>query len=246
MVTTETVGVLWLEDKYFSKDGVHFDSLWYGICKKSLKVAWVFFDPSKILMLPNVNLSWDKCDFGELCLNVECPFSESENFGSSLQQSDLCYDESVGGKKKIYFDKWQDKFKETAWLLLKEIQQNGYNIGKLSDTAIGREFFFTKTQYIPSFLSSNKKKKKKTKRRNISGNVRQDVFMRDKYTCQICGATVKDGAKLEIDHIIPVSKGGSNKEDNLQTLCRRCNREKRNRTDLLHDKLKLEELNGSI
>ena len=78
----------------------------------------------------------------------------------------------------------------------------------------------------------------------ISGTVRQNVLMRDNYTCQICGATVKDGAKLEIDHIIPVSKGGTNDENNLQVLCQQCNREKHNRTDLLHDKLKLIELEG--
>ena len=68
--------------------------------------------------------------------------------------------------------------------------------------------------------------------------------MRDNYTCQICGATVKDGAKLEIDHIVPFSKGGTNKESNLQVLCQQCNREKHNRDDLLHDKLKLAELEG--
>ncbi|HJB68761.1 MAG TPA: HNH endonuclease [Candidatus Fournierella excrementigallinarum] len=31
---------------------------------------------------------------------------------------------------------------------------------------------------------------------------------------------------LEIDHIIPVSKGGRTEEDNLQTLCWKCNRSK--------------------
>ena len=79
-------------------------------------------------------------------------------------------------------------------------------------------------------------------RKPISGRVRQNVLMRDNYTCQICGATVKDGAKLEIDHIVPFSKGGTNHENNLQVLCRQCNREKHNREDLLHDKMKLAEL----
>ena len=82
------------------------------------------------------------------------------------------------------------------------------------------------------------------KRRVISGTTRQNVLMRDNYTCQICGATVKNGAKLEIDHIIPQSKGGTNDESNLQVLCQQCNREKHNRSDLLHDKLKLAELKG--
>jgi 5-methylcytosine-specific restriction endonuclease McrA len=82
-------------------------------------------------------------------------------------------------------------------------------------------------------------------RNNLSGKVRQDVLMRDNYTCQICGATVDDGVKLEIDHIIPVSKGGTNDENNLQVLCQQCNREKHNRDDLLHDKRKLAEWEGN-
>ena len=73
---------------------------------------------------------------------------------------------------------------------------------------------------------------------------RKAVYERDNYTCQICGATVNDGAKLEIDHIKPVSKGGTNDENNLQVLCQQCNREKHNREDLLHDKKKLAELEG--
>ena len=91
-------------------------------------------------------------------------------------------------------------------------------------------------------LWTDTKKVKPNSRRLISGTTRQNVLMRDNYTCQICGATVKDGAKLEIDHIIPSSKGGTNDENNLQVLCQQCNREKRDRSDLLHDKLKLAEL----
>lgn len=83
-------------------------------------------------------------------------------------------------------------------------------------------------------------------RNSLSGNIRQNVLMRDNYTCQICGATVKDGAKLEIDHVIPFSKGGTNDENNLQVLCQQCNREKYNREDLLHDKIKLAELESVV
>ena len=92
------------------------------------------------------------------------------------------------------------------------------------------------------FKVSDKKYNSKVRTRKIKGSIRQNVLMRDNYTCQICGATVKDGAKLEIDHIIPFSKGGNNNESNLQVLCRQCNREKHNRDDLLHDHLKLSEL----
>ena len=54
--------------------------------------------------------------------------------------------------------------------------------------------------------------------------IRNKIFARDDYTCQYCG---KRGGTLEIDHIIPFSKGGSEKEENLVTTCFDCNRKKR-------------------
>ncbi|HEX5842416.1 MAG TPA: HNH endonuclease signature motif containing protein, partial [Pseudomonas sp.] len=49
-----------------------------------------------------------------------------------------------------------------------------------------------------------------------------------KNTCQQCGVSVAEEPNLliEIDHVIPISKGGTTNEDNLQALCWRCNRKK--------------------
>jgi len=52
------------------------------------------------------------------------------------------------------------------------------------------------------------------------------VLARDGFRCVICGQSASDGAVLEVDHINPRSKGGDNRIDNLQTLCRKCNRGK--------------------
>ena len=60
----------------------------------------------------------------------------------------------------------------------------------------------------------------------MNDNIRYNVLRRDNFTCQKCGATVQDGVKLEVDHIIPVSKGGKTNMNNLQTLCNRCNKGK--------------------
>lgn len=57
--------------------------------------------------------------------------------------------------------------------------------------------------------------------------VRLFIFERDKYTCRYCGAT---GVKLECDHKIPISKGGTNEKSNLLTACRDCNRKKSNKS----------------
>jgi hypothetical protein len=52
------------------------------------------------------------------------------------------------------------------------------------------------------------------------------IFKRDDYRCQICGRTAQEGARLEVDHRIPRSKGGTNAPSNLWTLCFECNRGK--------------------
>lgn len=62
----------------------------------------------------------------------------------------------------------------------------------------------------------------------MTSRLRQQIKERDHYTCQICGASIEKEPNLllEIDHIVPVSKGGLTTESNLQTLCWRCNRSK--------------------
>lgn len=61
--------------------------------------------------------------------------------------------------------------------------------------------------------------------RTISDKLRYQVLKRDNFKCCACGASpAKDPAvDLHIDHIIPWSKGGETKLENLQTLCARCN-----------------------
>lgn len=65
----------------------------------------------------------------------------------------------------------------------------------------------------------------------MTSKLREKIKIRDNYTCQICGISIKDEPNLllEIDHIIPLSKNGMTTEDNLQTLCWKCNRAKSNK-----------------
>lgn len=64
----------------------------------------------------------------------------------------------------------------------------------------------------------------KTKR-DVSLQLRYLILKRDNFKCCACGASpAKDpSVELHIDHIIPWSKGGETVEENLQTLCSKCN-----------------------
>ena len=63
----------------------------------------------------------------------------------------------------------------------------------------------------------------KKQRAAMTPSLRHDILERDGFRCQHCGATAADGAKLHVDHIIPVAKGGKTEPSNLQTLCEECN-----------------------
>ena len=62
----------------------------------------------------------------------------------------------------------------------------------------------------------------------MTSSLREEIKRRDHYTCKKCGNSTKKEPNLllEIDHIKPLAKGGMTTEDNLQTLCWKCNRSK--------------------
>lgn len=66
----------------------------------------------------------------------------------------------------------------------------------------------------------------RVERGKVTNKLRFRIYERDGERCVHCGST----RNLEIDHIIPVSKGGKSIPSNLQTLCHKCNLEKGNRS----------------
>ncbi len=62
----------------------------------------------------------------------------------------------------------------------------------------------------------------------MTSALRKKILQRDGYICKKCGNSTQNEPNLllEVDHIIPISKGGLTTEDNLQTLCWKCNRAK--------------------
>ena len=65
----------------------------------------------------------------------------------------------------------------------------------------------------------------------MTSRLRNSIKARDNHTCRYCSVSLaaEPHLLLEVDHVIPVSKGGLSTPDNLQTLCWRCNRTKSNK-----------------
>ncbi|WP_369746490.1 HNH endonuclease [Paenarthrobacter sp. AMU7] len=65
----------------------------------------------------------------------------------------------------------------------------------------------------------------------MTTRLRNYIKTRDNHACRYCSVSVaaEPHLLLEVDHILPVSKGGLSTPDNLQTLCWRCNRTKSNK-----------------
>lgn len=76
---------------------------------------------------------------------------------------------------------------------------------------------------VPHTPEAAKGKREDWPSRYVPDAVRAAVLERDGHKCRQCS----DENNLEIDHIKPVSKGGTGEESNLQVLCRSCNRKKR-------------------
>ena len=62
----------------------------------------------------------------------------------------------------------------------------------------------------------------------LEKNLRDTAFAKSKdtdgnYTCACCGAKGKDRIFFQVDHVIPMNKGGKTVAENLQILCRQCN-----------------------
>ena len=117
---------------------------------------------------------------------------------------------------------WVKKFPQRA----KEIRKKWYlkNRPKILKDVLNWKKEHRERVREQSRARSAKKRNRTYLPRKESFRLRFEVFLRDNFTCQYCGRNPKeDPIKLEIDHIIPRSKDGENKKENLITACYDCN-----------------------
>lgn len=69
-------------------------------------------------------------------------------------------------------------------------------------------------------------------RKSLSTMQRLDLFLNAKGQCQRCGWRLLPGTRWEVDHVIPLSLGGTDEANNLQVLCQACHGSKTAREDL--------------
>jgi len=65
---------------------------------------------------------------------------------------------------------------------------------------------------------------------HISLTKRECVAIRDGFVCQYCGSEIQDESDYEMDHIVPIARGGKDNYLNLVASCHNCNQRKFNKT----------------
>lgn len=81
--------------------------------------------------------------------------------------------------------------------------------------------------YLPSVIRLVEYAKVPYRRQQVS---RKNIFLRDGMRCMYCGTKKSDTVELELEHIVPRSRGGKNTWENLVAACTPCNRKKNDRT----------------
>ena len=154
--------------------------------------------------------------------------------GKNIAKSFLSYDETqINYYQKI-----------TSTMPFKYLSKHLNEIKKNKENYFFEDFDLNENQRLELIELCNKKLKEYIKKRGIkkifshrtlasgiiSGSVRYKVLLRAKNRCESCGISSSKKA-LEVDHIIPRSKGGKDELSNFQALCYTCNSQKSNKDD---------------
>ena len=196
---------------------------------------------AKDILRYNIENNWDniRSDLQTAINNKKLYDSYIEEFSNLNKELDEDYIRSNLNISKKKFENLEKKI-----LLKNKIKENVYdirvNVNVYYESYGGKNYRSkSKTVYFDELAEyydlwkkgKNYEVTSKVERKIMNNDLRYNVLKRDNFQCVICGASSKDGAKLHVDHIVPVSKGSKTVMSNLQTLCDRCNLGKSNKID---------------
>lgn len=164
-----------------------------------------------------------------------------ENDGTAtieqIAEAILCYDQS---QKDYYADRvrkmvGQVLLNNEVVTTIKDRNRNvGYKLNVSSETYENKEILVTlcedKIREYLELNGANLWDHRYRNRSNFGGSTRYEALKRAKRRCELCGKHDEDAA-LQLDHIVPQIKGGSDDISNLQVLCSTCNANKRDTDD---------------
>jgi diadenosine tetraphosphate (Ap4A) HIT family hydrolase len=202
--------------------------------------------PNKFLKLKNyIAKKMSMSHIYQPLMLIELLKGNGKASAKNISKSFLSYDETqIDYYKKI-----------TTLMPFKYLSKHLYEIKKSKDNYFFDGFDLTEDQKVELINVCSKKLEDYIRKRGIkkifghrtlasgiiSGSIRYKVLLRAKNRCESCGISNKEKA-LEVDHIIPRTKGGKDELNNFQALCYTCNSQKSNKDDT-HFKKILESYN---
>ena len=94
---------------------------------------------------------------------------------------------------------------------------------------ISRKTGLQSTVDVNSIIAIRRSAIRKHAKRHIPPLTNRELFLRDAHLCMYCGNQCQE-ALLTRDHVLPLSRGGTDRWSNVVTACRHCNTHKGNRT----------------
>lgn len=174
-------------------------------------------------------------EYAFICAVYKNPFKNPHRTRKGVPDDERCCSKSCSIRRTKPGHKWSN---EQLLSALRERSEDGYappQIPSLRPSLSTYRYRFgswTNACSAAGLLSRSgtKKPSAKQSRIDVPGRVKKPslsrrfrVLQRDKFTCQYCGGTPQKGYVLNVDHVIPRSKGGSNEIENLITACELCN-----------------------
>lgn len=134
------------------------------------------------------------------------------------KQYERCKDD--GHAYQFYLSRNQTRYIQRNYV------KTSYQVSQIVD-ALCCDYDYVKSKFEQlkaiGFETTLKQYHSKEQRKLMTRKLRESIMKRDNYTCQICGKYMPDEVGLQVDHIIPIAKGGKSIPSNLQVLCSKCN-----------------------